>query len=349
MNLILNQEKVYLLDMSVTEMVEALDIKRYQASQVFRWLHQKKMPDFDQMTDVSKALRSHLKTRCLATCLQTIHMKQSQQTGTKKALFQLHDGESVESVLIRDRTRVTLCLSSQVGCPLKCEFCATGLAGFTRNLSTGEIVEQALSLLRDEDLEGRTPNIVYMGMGEPFRNYDAVSKSIRLLMEKDGLGIGARKITVSTAGDVPGIERFTEEDWQVRLSISLHAANDTLRSKLVPLNRRYPLAKLRDAILSYQARSDRQITFEWTLLHGVNDSLDDANALVLFARELKATVNLIPWNPVSGLPFSPSPREQCERFRDCLLIQGITTTLRREKGQDIEAACGQLRRTHGVA
>lgn len=343
------EHKQYLMDLNPAEMATALNVKPFQARQLYRWLHQKQVTDFEQMTDLSKALRAQLDAEYLPTSLELVHMEQSPRTGTKKALLRLHDGETVEAVLIRDRERVTLCLSSQVGCALQCDFCATGLAGFTRNLTPGEIVEQALYLLRDEDMDGRTPNIVYMGMGEPFRNYDAVVKSIRLLMAKDGLGIGARKITVSTAGDIPGITRFADEDWQVRLSVSLHAANDALRSRLVPLNRRYSLPRLRQAILDYQMRSDRQITFEWTLLAGVNDSLEDVNELVKFITGMRATVNLIPWNPVDGLPYTPSPRAHCEMFLDALMMQGVTTTLRREKGQDIDAACGQLRRTHGLA
>ncbi len=345
----IKDESLRLSDLSPAELAAALEIKPFQARQLFRWLHQKQVLDFAEMTDLSKAMREKLQARCAASCLTLLHMDQSPRTGTKKALLRLPDGESVESVLIRDRDRVTLCVSSQVGCALKCDFCATGMAGFTRNLTPGEIVEQALYLLRDEELGGRTPNIVYMGMGEPFRNYDAVMKSIHLLMEKEGLGIGARKITVSTAGEAPSIERFAQEDWQVRLSVSLHAANDTLRSKLVPLNRRYSLERLRQAILEYQTRTDRQITFEWTLLAGVNDRLEDVADLVRYMAGIRATVNLIPWNPVAGLPYSPSSREQCEIFRDALLMHGVTTTLRREKGQDIDAACGQLRRTRGMA
>ncbi|MFO7976314.1 MAG: 23S rRNA (adenine(2503)-C(2))-methyltransferase RlmN, partial [Candidatus Hydrogenedentota bacterium] len=211
------------------------------------------------------------------------------------------------------------------------------------NLNPGEIVEQALHLLRDRDMQGRSPNIVFMGMGEPFRNYDATIKAIRMLMRKDGLHIGARKITVSTAGDVPGIERFATENWQVRLSVSLHAANDALRSQLVPLNRKYPLGQLINAVRTYSERVGRQVTFEWVLMRGVNDSVQHARELLDLTQGLKAFVNLIPYNDVEELPYEPSPPEACEAFLRVLEDGGMKATLRRERGGDIDAACGQLR------
>lgn len=328
------------------EIAEQLDVKPFQGRQIFRWIHKKQAFDFETMTDLSKPLRERLIAEFAATPMELVEMQTSPRTGTKKALLRLPDGETVESVLIRDKDRVTLCVSSQVGCPLKCDFCATGLAGFTRNLTPAEIVGQALYLLRDENMGERTPNIVYMGMGEPFRNYDNVIKSIRLLMSKEGLGIAARKITVSTAGEVENIVRFAAEDWQVRLSVSLHAANDTVRSKLVPLNRKYSLERLREAIAEYQEISGRQITFEWTLLDGVNDTPQDMKELRDYAKGLQAAVNFIPWNPVAGLPYRPSPMSRCRECRDTMTHAGIHTTLRAEKGQDIDAACGQLRRIH---
>jgi len=331
-----------------TELADALELKPFQGRQIFRWIHQKQVFDFDRMTDVSKAVRHRLAASCAANRLELLEMQESAETGTKKALFRLPDTETVEAVLICDRDRRTVCLSSQVGCALQCDFCATGLAGFTRNLDPGEIVEQALYLLAGENLAGRTPNIVYMGMGEPFRNYDNVMRSIRLLMDSNGLGIGARKITVSTVGEVKAIERFSHEDWQVRLSISLHAANNELRSRLVPLNRKYPLERLHEAIRHYHAATGRQVTFEWTLLDHVNDSPEHARELLRYMDGLKAFVNLIPWNPVSALPYAPSPPQRCQVFRDLLLDHGVKATLRQEKGQDIDAACGQLRRTHAA-
>ncbi len=261
---------ISLTGLSPAEIAQTLGLAPFQGRQIFRWIHQKQIFDFARMTDLSKELRERLADACTASQVTLVRMDESALSGTRKALLRLADNETVEAVLIPARNRVTLCLSSQVGCALQCSFCATGAAGFRRNLEAGEIVEQALYLLSGVELAGRTPNVVYMGMGEPFRNYDAVTRSIRLLMDRDGLAIGARKITVSTAGDAKQIERFAQEDWQVRLSVSLHAANDELRSRLVPLNRRYPLARLKDAIQVYLERTGRQITFEWTLLTGVN-------------------------------------------------------------------------------
>lgn len=342
-------ERIALTDLTPEEIAATLAIKPFQGRQIFRWIHKKQVFDFEKMTDLSKDLRALLAERCIAHRLELVSISESPVTGTRKALLRLPDGETVESVLIRDRERLTLCLSSQVGCAVKCSFCATGLSGFARDLSPGEIVEQALYLLQGFDTEGRNPNIVYMGMGEPFRNYDAVVASIKLLMHPEGLAIGARRITVSTAGEVDGIRRFADEDWQVRLSVSLHSANDELRDELVPLNRRFNIAKLTDAVRYYEKRAGRQLTFEWTLLEGVNDSPAAARELAALARELHAHVNLIPFNPVHETDYNPPSRERCEAFRDALVEQRVSATLRLERGQDIDAACGQLRRRHAAA
>ena len=326
------------------EIAAELDLKSFQGEQLFRWIHQKQVTDFQAMTNLPQAVRDALDERCAATSLTLEEEAESPGTGAVKMLFRLADGETVESVLLRSRERVTVCVSSQVGCAVKCAFCATGMSGFTRNLEAAEIVDQALHALRGVDLAGRTPNIVYMGMGEPLRNYDATVRSIRLLMERSGLGVGARKITVSTAGEVPGILQFAQEGWQVRLSVSLHAANDAKRSALVPLNRKYPIARLMEAVNAYAAVAGRQITFEWTLLKGVNDSLEDARELVELVKGMNASINLIPYNPVAGVSFVTSDPAQCETFAEYLNSHGLTATLRIERGRDIDAACGQLRR-----
>ena len=339
--------KTPLTDMTPEEIAEALELQIFQGRQIFQWLHQNRVFRFGDMTNLSKDLRRRMDETCLARQLELVRMETSAhsapQAGTKKALFRLEDGETIESVWLEDRHRITLCVSSQVGCPLECSFCATGHSGFRRNLSAGEIVEQALHLLVGEPIGERTPNIVYMGMGEPFLNYDAVVKSIRLLMREEGLEIGARKITVSTAGVVPGIRRFTDEDWQVRLAISLHGANDALRSKLLPENRTYPLKKLIGAVHDYVFTTGRQVSFEWVLLKGVNDSVKQAQELADLIGGLKAVVNLIPYNSAPGLPFEPPAPAVCEAFRDNLTVRGVPATLRQERGQDIDAACGQLR------
>ena len=340
---------ITLTDYTADELSTQLGIAPFQGRQLFRWLHGKNAASFDAMTDLPKALRTQLAECAVPRRLELVQMQESERTGTRKALLRLADGETVEAVLIRERDRRTICVSSQVGCALQCDFCATGLAGLTRNLSPGEIVEQALYLLGDEARDARTPNIVFMGMGEPFRNYDAVMRAIALFMDPGGLGIGARKITVSTAGEAKGIERFVDAPGQVRLSVSLHAANDALRDRLVPLNRRFPLARLRQAIDAYQAASGRQLTLEWTLLDGVNDTPEHAAELVAFIDRRKLFVNLIPWNPVVGIDYRPTPMPTAKRFRDVLVRAGVKATLRAEKGQDIDAACGQLRRTQGAA
>ena len=332
------------------EISDALGIKPFQGKQIFRWLHRKGVYDFEAMSDLSKDLRERLKTSCRAAQLipvTTMRAKREEAASrTGKMLFQLPEGDTIESVVLLDRERVTLCVSSQAGCPLGCAFCATGQSGFRRNLTSGEIAEQVTRLVVEQELGDRTPNIVYMGMGEPFLNYDAVVQSIRIIMEKEGLNIGARKITVSTAGDVPGIRRFAEEDWQVRLAISLHAANDTLRTKLVPINRRYNLTALIEAVDYYCLKTGRQLSFEWTLIHGVNDSAEDAHQLVNLLRGLPVVVNVIPFNPVEGIDFKAPPRAACNAFCRMLTNQGIQATLRHERGQDIDAACGQLRLRH---
>jgi len=342
------EKDLCLTELGPAEIAAALGLKPFQGKQIFAWIHRKRVFDFAAMTDLSKALRRDLAERCQPNSFTALDVRESSRGDAKKVLLRLMDGETIESVLLRDRGRTTLCLSTQVGCPLNCTFCATGRAGFVRNLSPGEIVEQALALLGQEEPDGRTPNIVYMGMGEPFLNYDAVKRSIELLMCPAGLGIGARKITVSTVGDLPGIARFANEKWQVRLSISLHAANDSLRSALVPLNTKYPLAALMNSVAHYVTDTGRAVSFEWVLLDGVNDSLENAAELADLVRDLKCSVHLIPYNAVPDSTFRrPSPR-RCKAFRDELARSGIRATLRYERGGDIEAACGQLRRRYDL-
>lgn len=334
-----------LTSMTPEELASELGLEAYRGRQLFRWIHAKGALKFEEMTDLPTELRERLSESHTIGRFTLIHESKSSRSGTKKVLLGLPGDETVESVLLRDKDRTTLCISTQVGCALKCSFCATGLSGYARNLQAGEIVEQVLYLLANEaPSEGRTPNIVYMGMGEPFRNYDETVKSIRLLMHKEGLGIGARKITVSTAGEVPGIELFADEGWQVRLSVSLHAANDELRDRLVPLNRKYNLERLHAAISTYQSITGRQITVEWCLLKGINDSTKDAEELISLVGDLQPFINLIPYNPVHGLEYEPPSPSTCRAFRDTLTRTGLNATLRVERGQDIDAACGQLRR-----
>ncbi len=337
-------DEILLTRLFPEEIAEQLQLQPYRGRQIFRWLHEKRVFDIQKMTDLSKDLRNELADKAVFCQTELVHVQESSTSGTKKILLRLRDNQTIESVMIPHSRRITFCLSTQVGCPLKCAFCATGKAGFKRNLNAGEIVEQVLHLLSLVELGDQTPNIVYMGMGEPFWNYDEVVRSIKLIMHPTGINIGARKITVSTAGDVKGILKFTDEDWQVRLSISLHAADDTLRSRLVPLNRKYPLDKLAETLHTYQQKTQRMITFEYVLLAGVNDSLKHAQELLDYAKQFKCSVNLIAWNPVPDLPFQSPKQEDCEQFLQFLTQNGLNATLRKERGQDIHAACGQLRR-----
>ena len=337
----------YLSELYPEELAALLELKPFQGRQLFQWIHRKKVFNVDEMTSLSKGLRATIKERFPINRLETFRSSYSEKTETRKSLMKLADGETVETVCIPSEKRHTFCVSSQVGCAVKCTFCATGDSGYARNLTAGEIVEQVLHFMSDETGvmdDDRKPNIVYMGMGEPFHNYDPVVRSIRLLMHEEGLNLGARRITVSTAGDVKGIDRFVDEDWQVRLSVSLHAANDTLRDELVPLNRKYNLERLMNSVHRYIEVTGRQMTFEWTLLQDVNDSLETADELVDLIGDMKSHVNLIPCNPVSGLGYKPPTPSVSRAFRDRLENRGIPATLRLERGQDIDAACGQLRR-----
>lgn len=334
-----------LTDLFPEEIGAALGAEGYRGKQIFRWLHKKRVFDFEQMSDLPKETRAALVSTFNPAQITPAERSDSHHAaGTRKVLFRLADGDTVESVYISHPKHSTLCLSTQVGCAVKCTFCATGYSGFARNLNAGEIVEQALHLVNNSDLGAKTPNIVFMGMGEPFRNYENTMKTVRLLQHRDGLGIGARKITISTAGEVEGIKKFAHEGMQVRLSVSLHAANDALRSELVPINRKYGLDALIEAIRYYMSVTGRRITFEWTLLDGVNDTDGDANELAALAADLEAKVNLIPYNPVSGLGYAAPSRKRCRAFLALMERRGIPTTLRVERGQDIHAACGQLRR-----
>jgi len=341
-----SEDKILLTELDPEEIAAKLKLKAFQGRQIFEWIHRKRVFDFDAMTNLSKDLRRVLGETCVGAQLRLAEAVECPKTGAKKALFALRDGNTIETVLLRDRDRITICLSSQVGCALGCTFCATGHSGFTRDLSAGEIVEQALHILVGEDLEGRTPNLVYMGMGEPFLNYEAVVRSMRLLMREDGLNVGARRITVSTVGVVPGIKRFAQEGWQVRLAISLHAANDALRLRLAPFNRRYRIADIMRAVREYVATTGRQVSFEWVLFKGVNDSQKDAQELADLIAGMKAIVNVIPYNAAFGAEFSAPTYAGAQAFCDGLTRRGVKATLRKERGQEIQAACGQLRSRH---
>lgn len=327
----------------------AQGLPAFRAAQLHHGLYTRLAPSAAELTDLPRTLREDLARRARFSSISLLREVHDAPSLTTKALFAMEDGALVESVLMgyHDRDghrRHTVCLSSQVGCALGCTFCATGLQGWARDLTAGEMVEQVLHFARRLRQEGEhVTNVVYMGMGEPFLNYDAVLHSINVLTERGGFGLGARHITVSTSGVVPGIRRFAHDGGQVGLAISLHAAEDAQRSRLVPLNRRYPVAELLDACREYLARTNRRISFEYTMLAGVNDGPDQAAALAGLLRGLLCHVNLIPWNHVAGIEYRPSSPVVIAAFRDQLAVYGIPVTIRDTRGSRITAACGQLR------
>jgi len=329
-------------DLSLDELKEeitGMGQPPHRARQIFLWLNRKNAGSFDKMTDLPKSLIAQLKKKFIIGTLECAeHLKA--KDGTEKFLWKLDDGEHVETVFIREKKRRTLCLSSQVGCRFKCPFCASGTGGFIRNLRVSEIIGQVLRA--GEICACRMTNIVFMGMGEPLDNYDNLTGAIRMINHPDGAGIGARKITVSTCGIVPGILKLKEFPLQVELSVSLHAADDALRNELVPANRKYPLKELISACREYYEKTGRVITLEYALINGRNDSAGDAEKLARIAQKLKAKVNLIDCSPVAELACAGSGREKMGRFKERLRSEKVTVTVRKSRGGDILAACGQL-------
>ncbi|HYW51958.1 MAG TPA: 23S rRNA (adenine(2503)-C(2))-methyltransferase RlmN [Gemmatimonadaceae bacterium] len=309
----------------------------YRADQVLRRLWMNPVADFDGMSELPVALRLALAERFIMPRL-TLAVRQSSIDGTEKFLFTLADGQSIETVAIPDGDRMTFCISSQAGCALACAFCATGAMGFQRNLAVHEIAGQVreLALL---DPPVKATNIVFMGMGEPLMNWKAVGPTLTILNSPEGFGIGARHITVSTVGVLPGIIVLGERAEQFRLAISIHAPNDALRQELMPVNTKYPLAEVIEAAAAF----DRRVTFEYVMLGGVNDLRAHADQLATLARECKAFVNLIPLHPGGGLGFHPTPRDGIHQFANWIRDAGVEVAIRRSRGLDISAACGQLR------
>lgn len=320
----------------------ALGVKPYHARQVFSWLYKRGVWDFNYMSDIPQALRKELADRFYILGFRLLKHLDSQD-GTRKILLGSKDDNSIEAVIIPAKARVTGCLSSQVGCKYRCGFCASGMLGFKRDLTAGEIIEEAI-YLKDNALENRLTHLVFMGTGEPMDNYDNVIKAIRIMNSSAGLNIGARRITISTSGVIPGIERLSSQGLQLELSVSLHAATDTLRSRLMPVNKVYPLRELIHACKEYSLKTRRQVTFEYILIKGLNSSLRDAEGLSRLLKDFKlAKVNLIPSNHIPELKFEPAPKNSVDIFKDYLVKSRINVTLRKERGEDINAACGQLR------
>lgn len=317
---------------------------RYRADQVWRWLYAGLVPSIAEMRNLPAEVRARLAEQFVVSSVRPLRTQRSEDGGTEKVLLALADGQTIESVLMSYGDRQTVCVSSQVGCAVGCAFCATGVGGWNRNLTAGEIVEQVLFFARSLRVRGQViSNVVYMGMGEPFLNTEAVLASITRLNDPSGLNLGLRRVTISTVGIVPGIQRLARDGSPVGLAISLHAPSDELRDRLVPINRKYPLARLIEACREYVERTGRRVTFEYAMIADHNDALAQADELAGLLRGLLCHVNLIPVNPVPGLPYQPSPRERIIAFERRLRHLGVNATLRISRGTDIQAGCGQLR------
>ena len=323
------------------EEFEKIGEKKYRAGQVFHWLYVEKVKSFDEMTNLSLSLREKLKEN-YTMCNYKIIRKQESSDGTKKYLFDVLDGNAIETVLMEYHHGKTICVSSQIGCKMGCKFCASTGIKFVRSLTAGEIVEQILAV--EQDIGDKISNIVYMGIGEPLDNYDNVIKSIRIVNNQKGLNIGARHISVSTSGLVPKIYDLANENIPCTLSISLHATTDEKRSAMMPVNNAYNIEQLIKACKDYIKVTNRRISFEYALAKDNNDNLDDAKRLVKLLKGMLCHVNLIPINKIENGSFTKSSNENIIKFRDYLNDNGIVATIRRELGSDIDAACGQLRR-----
>ncbi len=324
------------------EFVKELGLEPYRAKQIAQWLYKKRVKSFDEMTNLGKKARELLSRKAKIDVLKTVKVEESSD-GTRKYLFELPDGNRIESVFIPEKDWNTLCVSTQVGCPAGCKFCLTAKDGFTRNLTAAEIVDQYIQVQRDVGENRRISNVVFMGMGEPLLNFDNVKKAVEIMTHRDMLDLSTRKVTVSTVGVVPGIERMAKEMNRVKLAVSLHATTDEQRERIVPLNRKWPIGKIMEALRRYPADNNRRIMIEYVMLKGVNDSLEDARRLVKLIKGIPVKVNLIPFNPYPGAPFQPTPREDIEKFQKVLWDHNIAAFIRDSRGQDISAACGMLR------
>ena len=337
----MNKEKIDLKSLTheqLEEFLSELGKEKYRAKQILRWIYQRHVTDFAQMTDLAKQFRSQLEERATISSWQP-EMVETSNDGTRKYLFRLDDGESIEAVKIpMDEDRATLCISTQVGCAMGCQFCMTGTFGLARNLRPEEIVNQVCAALQD----GPIGNIVLMGMGEPLHNLDNVVTALKIFYLDDGLGYGTRRVTLSTCGLIPEIGELSRRI-KVHLAVSLNATTDEVRSQLMPVNRRYPLAELMRACQDYAQHTKQRVTFEYILIGGVNDSIADAKRLVKLLHGVRSKVNLIAYNEHAGADFKAPTGESVKAFQSYLLQRDVVATLRASKGQDISAACGQLK------
>ncbi|MDA3903547.1 MAG: 23S rRNA (adenine(2503)-C(2))-methyltransferase RlmN [Desulfuromusa sp.] len=337
----MNKDKIDLKSLTQEQLEEFFSEfgkEKYRVKQILRWIYQRHVTDFEQMTDLAKQFRSQLEERAYISSWQP-EVVETSSDGTRKYLFRLADGESVEAVRIpMDEGRATLCISTQVGCAMGCQFCMTGKFGLARNLRSEEIVNQVCAALQD----GPITNIVLMGMGEPLHNLDHVVTALKIFYLDDGLGYGTRRVTLSTCGLVPEIKELSQRI-KVHLAVSLNATTDELRNQLMPVNQRYPLAELMSACRDYALTTKQRVTFEYILIGGVNDSITDAKRLVKLLHGVRCKVNLIAYNEHEGAEFKAPAEESIKAFQSHLLQRDIVATLRASKGQDISAACGQLK------
>lgn len=325
--------------LQLQEFVRSHELEPFRARQLFHWMYQKNVSDFSEMTTLKKSIRESLKNVADIKLLKLNSVLSSQFEPTSKFLFELKNGELVESVYMEDADRRTICVSTQVGCALKCDFCATGKMGFRKNLTFGEIVDQVLCIERYIGKE--STNVVMMGMGEPFLNYDAVIQAADLISDQEGIAISKKKVLISTSGIIPGIRRFTEEKHSFRLAISLNAAIDKVRTGLMPVNRKYPLNDLLNAVKTYAEQSRYLVTFEYLLISGINDSPSDAKKLRQLLQGIRCKINIIPFNSVDS-PYRTVSENVIEQFLQVLASISAPVTVRRSRGQDINGACGQL-------
>lgn len=342
-------QKINLLNLTKGELEKLVvenGMKKFYSKQIFSWLHQKFIRDINEMSNISLKDREKLNEIAYIPYLNLIKYQVSKVDRTEKFLFQLEDGNSIETVLIRTKDRNTLCISSQVGCAVNCDFCATGMGGFVRNLEMHEILNQVYTVQRRLIKQNESlTNIVYMGMGEPLLNLENVLSSLELFSDENGINISKRKITVSTAGIIPAIEKLLERKIYVELALSLHSAINEKRDAFMPINKAYPLEDLHTILLEYQKHSKRRITFEYLLINNFNVSEGDAHALADFVHDFDHMVNLIPYNHVEGKPYERPSDKKIEKFLNTLEeVRRVNVSLRREKGTDIDGACGQLRR-----